>query len=73
MASVVDPPVLPGPVDTFRDQYRRLEQAVASSVGDEFGDSTVLQRLGDNLDVFARRFNQATTLFLLIYSSSPLS
>lgn len=43
-------------VDAFRDHYRQLCTRVVAAVGGEFGDSVVLERLGDDLDLFSERF-----------------
>jgi hypothetical protein len=49
-------------VEGFRSHYTRLEHAVSVSVTNEFGDSVVLARIGDDLDEFLKRFQQVGTL-----------
>jgi hypothetical protein len=48
-------------VEAFRAHYRRHEQHVHASIGPEFGDAVVLERAGDELDDYLRRFNQVST------------
>ncbi|KAG8957613.1 hypothetical protein FRC05_009707, partial [Tulasnella sp. 425] len=41
-------------ISAFRQQYNQLETSVEAALTLEFGDSVVLERLGDTLDDFAR-------------------
>ena len=44
----------------FRARYPRVEAAVYQAIRSSFGDSTVLQRLGDNVDDFRRKVNEVS-------------
>jgi hypothetical protein len=44
----------------FRTRYGHLERTVVSSITNEFGDPVVLARIGDDLDVYAKQFEQAS-------------
>jgi hypothetical protein len=45
-------------VEAFREHYHHCVVQVIASVGPEFGDPTVLARIGDNLDEFYQNFLQ---------------
>jgi hypothetical protein len=45
-------------VEAFREHYHHRVVQVIASVGPEFGDPTVLARIGDNLDEFYHNFLQ---------------
>lgn len=45
-------------ISQFRLRYLRLQGSVQSCLLGEFGDSTVIARVGDSLDDFLRAFHQ---------------
>lgn len=72
MASHPEPPRIEAPsaplsttssslVEAFRSRYYNLEQRVQRTLHESFGDTTVIERLGDELDEFSRAFQQAST------------
>lgn len=61
-------------LEAFRQHYTRLEQSIQTALT-EFGDSVVLERLGDRLDSYLGLFNTVSpnlvspTVLLLIQST----
>jgi len=47
-------------VDAFRTRYIQLEQSVGACLGDEFGDSSVIARVGDDLDEYHMAFTRVS-------------
>lgn len=48
-------------ISAFRQRYNQLETSVEAALTSEFGDSVVLERLGDTLDDFARILQEVST------------
>ncbi|KAG8959652.1 hypothetical protein FRC00_001400 [Tulasnella sp. 408] len=74
MASHPEPPQIEAPsaslsttstplVEAFRSRYYNLEQRVQRTLLESFGDTTVIERLGDELDEFSRTFQQHSGIF----------
>jgi len=51
-------------LDAFRGHYFRLETSVSEAVGPGFGDSVVLERLGDDLDQYFTSFQTVSNTLL---------
>ncbi|KAG8942949.1 hypothetical protein FRC04_003291 [Tulasnella sp. 424] len=50
-------------VEAFRSRYYNLEHRVQQTIHESFGDTTVIERLGDELDEFSRTFQQHSGIF----------
>lgn len=47
-------------LEAFRSRYYNFKLRVQTTLHESFGDTTVIERLGDDLDEFSRAFQQVS-------------